>query len=77
MTIESAFDNIKKVYNTDMVKLHHIIDMMYKHEKGTAHREDYGMTGVLLVITLFKEGKLRGMTSEERNKIINYIMEEI
>ena len=50
---------------------------MNKEAKGSKMREDFGVAAVLLVMTLFKEGRLNGMKETERNLIVNHIMNDL
>ena len=77
MTIELAFENVKKTYSTNSVKFPHLLEMMYKEEKGCPMRESYGITAVLLVHKLYKEGKLEPMSKEDVGKIITKIMDDL
>lgn len=77
MTIETIWNNAKATYNTDTVKFSHLIEMMNNEEKGTRKREDCGVSAVLLIIKLFADGKLGKMTKDERNILVNHIMNDL
>ena len=75
--MEEVFNKAKTTFKTDTVKLAHLISLMNKEAKGSKMREDFGVAAVLLVMTLFKEGRLNGMKKTERNLIVNQIMNDL
>ena len=77
MTIETAFETAKTTYNTKIVKLPHLLNLMNAQEKGTKLREEYGVAAALLVLRLFKDGKLDPMSQSERNLLVNEIMNSL